>query len=69
MDRLHNFVSIKSCYVMLIINENRFMKYFRLYSLPGISQDSKHPSLRSISCGTLANLITGKFNHLINSYR
>ena len=45
------------------------MIHFRLYSLPCVSHDSKHPSLRSISCDTLANLITGKFNHIINSYR
>eukprot|EP00088_Acartia_fossae_P019840 TRINITY_DN2159_c0_g1_i13.p1 TRINITY_DN2159_c0_g1~~TRINITY_DN2159_c0_g1_i13.p1 ORF type:complete len:699 (+),score=177.90 TRINITY_DN2159_c0_g1_i13:179-2275(+) len=40
----------------------------RLYSLPAI-EDSKNPSLRSITCDTLAQLLTGQFDHLVNSFR
>lgn len=41
---------------------------FRLYALPSYP-DSRHQSLRSIARDTLANLMKGEYNHLINSYR
>lgn len=40
----------------------------RLYSLPAI-EDKRNPSLRSLSCHTLAQLIKGEFNHAVNSFR
>ena len=41
----------------------------RTYGLPALEGGNKHPSLRSISCETLATLIRGKFSHTINSFR
>ena len=41
---------------------------FRLYALPAI-EDKRHPCLRSISCDTLAHLIKGDYNHVVNSFR
>jgi len=40
----------------------------RLYALPAI-EDKRHPCLRSISCDTLAHLIKGDYNHVVNSFR
>ena len=42
---------------------------FRLYVLPSLSTGNKHPSLRSISCETMAKVITGEYSQCINSYR
>jgi hypothetical protein len=41
----------------------------RLYVLPSLSSGNKHPSLRSISCETMANVIQGEYDHCVNSYR
>lgn len=41
----------------------------RLYALPTFNSNSKHPSLRSISCATLADLILGKHKDTVASYR
>lgn len=41
----------------------------RLYALPTFSAGSKHPSLRSISCNTLADLISGRHKDHVESFR
>lgn len=41
----------------------------RLYSLPSLSAGSKHPSLRSITCDTLAELMEGRYSSTIRSFR
>jgi len=41
----------------------------RLYALPTFSAGSKHPSLRSISCNTLADLIKGRHKDHVETFR
>lgn len=41
----------------------------RLYALPSISAGSKHPSLRSITCHTMAEMMKGRYSSTIRSYR
>jgi len=41
----------------------------RLYALPTFSAGSKHPSLRSISCNTLADLIRGRHKDHVETFR
>merc|ERR1712121_527768 len=41
----------------------------RLYALPSISSGTKHPSLRSITCHTLAEVMEGRHKSTIRSFR
>jgi len=41
----------------------------RLYALPSLSAGSKHPSLRSITCDTLAEVMEGSYSNTIRSCR
>jgi len=41
----------------------------RLYALPSLSAGSKHPSLRSITCDTLAQVLEGEYSSTIRSCR
>lgn len=41
----------------------------RLYVLPTFASGSKHPSLRSINCGTLADLIMGSHKNNVESFK
>lgn len=58
---------MKSCQLKEEV-ENILPDSSRLYALPS-THDSKHPSLRSIARDTLAKLIKGEYDHVINSYR
>lgn len=49
--------------------ENILPDSSRLYALPNISACTKHPSLRSITCETLADVIGGKFNDALANFR
>ena len=40
-----------------------------MYVLPTFASGSKHPSLRSINCGTLADLIMGRHKNNVESFR
>eukprot|EP00092_Neocalanus_flemingeri_P025046 GFUD01027161.1.p1 GENE.GFUD01027161.1~~GFUD01027161.1.p1 ORF type:complete len:689 (-),score=173.90 GFUD01027161.1:484-2550(-) len=41
----------------------------RLYALPTFASGSKHPSLRSITCETLADVLLGRHKNHVESYR
>jgi len=41
----------------------------RLYALPSISSGTKHPSLRTITCHTLAEVMEGRHKSTIRSFR
>jgi len=40
----------------------------RLYALPA-PEDTQHPTLRSITCHTLASLVRGEYDDIVNKYR
>lgn len=65
---LNELSIMKSCQLKEEV-ENILPDSSRLYALPTISSGSKHPSLRSITCETLADLVMGKHNDLVESYR
>merc|ERR1711962_455380 len=58
----------KSCQLKEEV-ENILPDSSRLYALPSLCGEDKNPSLRSISCETLAALIEGKYSHIINSFK
>jgi len=59
---------MKSCQLKEEV-ENILPDSSRLYALPSLVGGDKHPSLRRISCETLAHLIKGDFKHTVDSYR
>lgn len=59
---------MKSCQLKEEV-ENILPDSSRLYALPTMSSGTKHPSLRSITCETLADLIMGKHDDLVESFR
>jgi len=59
---------MKSCQLKEEV-ENILPDSSRLYVLPTFSAGSKHPSLRSIDCHTLADLILGKHKDHVESFR
>lgn len=50
-------------------NENILPDGSRQYCLPNLSSGSNHPNLRSITCDTLARVLKGDYEAVINSCR
>jgi len=59
---------MKSCQLKEEV-ENILPDSSRLYALPSLVGGDKHPSLRSITCHTLAHLMKGSFKNTVHSYR